>query len=83
MCYYSSLSEEVETQYTFFLKDGKLMGLHAHHGEFPLTPGMKDMFRTGQWYSRTVKFIRNEKGRITGVNLGGGRVTAIRFERKE
>ncbi len=75
-------SEEVETQYTFFLKDGKLMGLHAHHGEFPLVPGMKDIFSTTQWYAPIVKFIRDEKGKISGVNLGGGRVAAIRFERK-
>jgi CubicO group peptidase (beta-lactamase class C family) len=75
-------SEEVETQYTFFLKNGKLTGLHAHHGEFPMTPAMKDMFRTTQWFAPEVKFIRDEKNVITGVDLGGGRVVAIHFNRE-
>lgn len=75
-------SEEVETQYTFFLKDGRLMGAHAHHGEFPMIPVNKDMFSTTQWYSPNVKFIRDEKNNITGADLGGGRVIAIRFNRK-
>lgn len=75
-------SEEVETQYTFFLKDGKLRGIHAHHGEFPLTQVSKDMFRTNQWYAQIVKFIRNKKNELTGADLGGGRVIAIRFNKK-
>src|SRR5262249_6028103 len=40
-------SEELETQYTFFVRDGKLYALHSHHGEFELTPTLRDHFSSG------------------------------------
>lgn len=75
-------SEELETQYTFFLRDGILFGRHAHHGEFALDPTIRDQFSSGQWYSPHIKFFRDSAGKITGVMLGGGRVTGVTFTRK-
>lgn len=75
-------SDELETQYTFFLKDGRLFGLHAHHGEFPMTRGTGDKFRTSMWFMPDVQFLRDEAGKITGAKLGGGRVAGIHFARK-
>jgi CubicO group peptidase (beta-lactamase class C family) len=37
-------SEELETEYTVRVRDGKLFAVHAHHGEFGLTPVTKDRF---------------------------------------
>jgi hypothetical protein len=75
-------SDELETQYTFFVRDGKLLALHNHHGEFELTPTLRDRFSSGQWYASRVRFVRDGKGKITAVILGGGRITGVTFVRK-
>lgn len=75
-------SEELETQYTFFLRDGILFGRHAHHGEFALVPTIRDQFSSDQWFSPHINFIRDSAGKIAGVTLGGGRVTGVNFTRK-
>ena len=75
-------SDELETQYTIAAKDGKLVADHAHHGEIELTPVAKDQFKGAAWFMQEVKFVRDESGRITGLTVGGGRVSAVRFIRK-
>jgi CubicO group peptidase (beta-lactamase class C family) len=75
-------SEELETQYTFFVRDGKLYARHAHHGEAALAPTGQDQFSSGWWFAPSVKFVRDKAGNISGVTLGGGRVTAVAFTRK-
>jgi CubicO group peptidase (beta-lactamase class C family) len=75
-------SEELETQYTFFVRDGKLFGLHSHHGEFELTPTLRDQFGSGLWFASQVHFVRDAKGKVSGVILGGGRITGVTFTRK-
>lgn len=75
-------SEELETQYTFFVRNGNLFGLHAHHGEFALHPTIKDQFSAEEWFAPEVKYLRDATGKITGVTLGGGRVTAVKFARR-
>lgn len=75
-------SDEVETQYTFMMKGGKLIGVHAHHGEFQLLPVTKDQFETKLWFAPEVRFVRDAADKIVAVTLGGGRVSAVRFVRK-
>jgi CubicO group peptidase (beta-lactamase class C family) len=75
-------SEELETQYTFFMRDGKLFALHSRHGEFELTPTLRDHFSSGQWYASKIHFIRDAKGKVTSVVMGGGRITGVTFTRK-
>ncbi len=75
-------SDELETQYTFFVRDGALYARHAHHGEVVLAPTTKDEFSTGWWFAPHVKFTRDAGGNISGVTLGGGRVAAVAFTRK-
>jgi CubicO group peptidase (beta-lactamase class C family) len=75
-------SDELETQYTLFVRDGTLNVRHAHHGEIALTPIQKDQFASGWWFAPQVKFVRDAAGAITGMTLGGGRVAAIAFTRK-
>jgi CubicO group peptidase (beta-lactamase class C family) len=74
-------SEELETQYTIAVREGKLFAQHAHHGEFALVPTFRDEFSTRQWFSSDVKFLRDGAGQIVGLTLGGGRVKAIQFTR--
>lgn len=75
-------SDELETQYTFFVRGGTLYARHAHHGEIALAAIEKDQFSTGWWFAPNVKFVRDKAGNINGVTLGGGRVTAVAFTRK-
>lgn len=75
-------SDELETQYTFFVRNGTLNMRHAHHGEIALTPVQKDQFASGWWFAPQVKFVRDATGAINGVTMGGGRVTAVAFTRK-
>jgi CubicO group peptidase (beta-lactamase class C family) len=75
-------SEELETQYTFFLRDGALFARHAHHGEFALLPVFRDQFSSDRWFTPRIKFLRSSTGVISGATLGGGRVTGIAFTRK-
>lgn len=75
-------SEELETQYTFSVKDGKLVAMHAHHGLIPLTAKTKDSFSSDQWFMGEVNFARDSEGHVNAVLLGGGRLRGIRFEKK-
>ena len=75
-------SDELETQYTMVLKDGKLVAEHAHHGEIALTPLAKDQFRGAAFFMQEVRFLRDGEGRVTGMTVGGGRVTAVKFARR-
>ena len=75
-------SDELETQYTITLKDGKLTAEHVRHGEITLIPANQDRFKTTEWFMPEANFLRDSSNRVSAVTLGGGRVTAIRFNRK-
>ncbi len=75
-------SEELETQYTIRVRDGSLVAINSHHREFALSPSAKDRFESNKFFFTDVQFIRDDKGKVTALTVGGGRVTAIRFERK-
>jgi len=75
-------SEELETQYTISLADGKLIATHAHHGKINLIPRGPDRFITKEWFMPEANFLRDSSNQVTGLTLGGGRVIAIRFTRK-
>jgi len=42
----------------------------------------KDQFRSSKFFFSTVKFLRDEKGKVKALTVGGGRVAEIRFDRK-
>ena len=75
-------SDELEAEYTILVRDGSLFAVNSHHGEFALTPGGKDRFGSPKFFFREVSFVRDDKAKVTALTVGGGRVTAIRFERK-
>jgi CubicO group peptidase (beta-lactamase class C family) len=75
-------SDELETQYTIKLKDGKLSAEHIRHGTIELSPAAQDEFATRQWFMAQVKFQRDPSGHVSGVTLGGGRLTGILFKRR-
>jgi CubicO group peptidase (beta-lactamase class C family) len=75
-------SDELETQYTITLKGGKLTADHVHHGELALIPASQDRFNTTEWFMPQVNFLRDSSNNVSGLTMGGGRLTAIRFDRK-
>ena len=75
-------SDELETEYTIKQKDGKLSAEHIRHGKIELFPTAQDQFTTREWFMPEVKFQRDDSGKISGVILGGGRLTGILFKRK-
>lgn len=75
-------SEELETRYTFFLKEGRMFGLHAHHGEFSVSHNTGARFRTSLWFMPSIEFLRDASGEVNGAKLGGGRVTGVHFARQ-
>jgi CubicO group peptidase (beta-lactamase class C family) len=75
-------SEELETQYSFSINDGKLVATHAHHGVIMLTPKTKDSFSSNKWFMADVNFVRDNDGQVIAVALGGGRIRGIRFVKK-
>ena len=48
-----------------------------------MTPTTKDKFRSAKFFFQDVTFVRNQQDRVIALTVGGGRVTAIRFERKQ
>ena len=75
-------SEELETEYTIKLRDGKLTAEHIRHGTLELLPAAPDQFATREWFMPEVRFQRDPSGKVSGVTLGGGRLTGILFKRK-
>ena len=75
-------SDELETQYTITLKSGKRTAEHVRHGEIALIPASQDRFKTMEWFMPEANFLRDSSNRVSGLTLGGGRVAAIRFNRK-
>ncbi len=74
-------SDELETEYTITCRDGKLAANHIRHGEIALAPSGKDRFTSREWFMPEVVFLRDGSNSVSGLKLGGGRVTGIRFTR--
>jgi len=75
-------SEELETQYTLALKEGKLVAEHPRHVEIAMNPLAKDLLRGESWFFQEIQFTRDAAGNVDGLRVGGGRVRGIRFSRK-
>jgi CubicO group peptidase (beta-lactamase class C family) len=75
-------SDELGTNYTMVILDGKLVAQHQRHSNVRLNPTKKDMFLGGQWFFRQVRFTRNSENHVTGFRLSGGRVRNLLFEKK-
>lgn len=76
-----SLEDDLH-KYTVKLKDGKLTAEHIRHGTIELLPAAQDQFTTREWFMHEVKFQRDSAGKVSGVTLGGGRLSGILFKRK-
>lgn len=75
-------SEELDTTYRIVLQGDKILARHRRHGDIPLVRTKEDVFTGRRWFFHKVQFVRNEKNKIAGYLLTGGRVRNLRFERK-
>lgn len=74
-------SEELGTEYTFSVENGKLIARHSRMSDVELVPVKKDIFFGDKFYLREVTFIRDENKVITGYKVSNGRVRNLWFNK--
>jgi hypothetical protein len=62
-------SEELEATYHVEVRDGSLVMRHRRHGTIPLTWLNGDDFRGEIWFMRSVEFLRDARGAVTGLSV--------------
>ena len=62
-------SEELEATYHVELQKGSLVMRHRRHGTIPLTRTTGEDFRGETWFMRSVEFIRDPGGQVTGLSI--------------
>jgi CubicO group peptidase (beta-lactamase class C family) len=75
-------SEELEATYHVEVRNDSLIMRHRRHGIIPLTWINGDDFGGGAWFMRSVEFLRDAGGRVTGLSVTvDDRSRDIRFSR--
>ena len=72
-------SPELDALYHVEASEDGLVARHIRHGVIVLDPRGADEFATGQWFFREVRFVRDNRGVVTEMRVGGGRVRNLRF----
>ena len=72
-------SPELDALYHVEASEDGLVARHIRHGTIVLDPRGADEFATGQWFFREVRFVRDSRGVVTEMRVGGGRVRNLRF----
>jgi hypothetical protein len=73
-------SEELETNWSVLVKEGKLVLQQRRHGEIPLRPMARDQFSGSNLGS--LQFDRDAAGKVTGFKVTTGRVRNLQFDRQ-
>jgi hypothetical protein len=73
-------SDEIEPAYRIEATDGKLLLLRMKSPAATLEPLERDVFRCSVG---TLRFFRDDKGRLAGFTISNGRVRRLRFRRDE
>ena len=74
-------SPELSTTYTMVVESGKLIARHFRTGDIMLTLTRPDQFSGNRWYFGRVVFTRDPNNKITGLQVLGGRVRNLKFEK--
>ncbi len=74
-------SDELETIYHLLVEDEKLTIKHRWLDDIKLEPIRRDVFKTDWGYQ--VKFVRNKKGRLSGLSIYSNRTKNVFFERRK
>jgi CubicO group peptidase (beta-lactamase class C family) len=75
-------SDELGTTYTIAVVNGELVAQHRRHEDIKLTATERDSFRGAQWFFQSVRFVRDNGGRVAGFRLSGSRVRNVRFDKR-
>ena len=74
-------SPELSTTYTMVVESDKLIARHFRTGDIMLTLTKPDQFSGNRWYFGRVVFTRDSNNKITGLQVLGGRVRNLKFEK--
>jgi hypothetical protein len=74
-------STELNTYYTFIVRNGTLIGHHPRHGYFMLETLKQDLFGS-DGPLQTITYIRDEKGEIKGMRVSHDRVKNLWLEKQ-
>jgi hypothetical protein len=76
-------SDELGTSYEVFVRGNGLSIYHPRYGEMPLRHVMGDEFGADAWFMRSVEFMRDRNGQVTGFVVNGdARSRDIKFVRR-
>lgn len=76
----SYFSDELETRYSFDVKNDTLVSHHQRHNDFKLNPRSADTFNMN--FLGTVAFTRGKNGKVDGFKASSGRVRNLVFRRE-
>lgn len=74
-------SPELESTLDIDLKDNKLSGHHARHGDFPIELIKKDALQIPNF--ATIDIVRGPDNTITGIKVTNGRARNVWFEKQK
>jgi len=73
-------SPELETQYRFYIRDGRLYGYQTRHGEFELENLKEDVFISDSGFINKIDIVRKGK-KVIGMKVSNSRVRNLWLER--
>lgn len=76
-------SDELDTYYQLYEREGQLYGYHARHGEFEVNVVKDDVLEAENWAVHYMRSQRDDKGKVVGLLITNGRVRNARFKRLE
>ena len=75
-------SEELDTSYELYVKDGKLIATHIRNPSVVLEPVGPDAWTGDTWWFKSLKIVRDPSGRAVAFELSGFRgVRDVQFRR--
>jgi CubicO group peptidase (beta-lactamase class C family) len=74
-------SPELNTYYTFSVEDDNLVANHTRLGNFKLKAIKNDFFIGNKGSIQKVVFLRNELGKIVGLNISSSRAKNVKFNK--
>jgi CubicO group peptidase (beta-lactamase class C family) len=76
-------SPELDTSYIIVVEDGRLKAKHFRQGDQWLSASGKDEFLGDEWWFNSIRFTRDDQGRIAGFTVTDmPRVRNVKFIRK-
>ena len=78
----SYYSPELDTEYTFMIDEGKLVGYHQRHGTFDLYPINETSMKGAIYPFADIKVVRWPNGDVKGVRVSNGRVRNMWFAKQ-